>query len=84
MIDRMLFAHPRLIGETYTEHFSVAGKFGLTMIRGGVCALLHALVPAWCETTGSDTIRRLNKIMVEQRAAKGRAAMQLHTVDWVI
>lgn len=84
MIDRMFLAHPRCVDETYREHFAVAGKFGLTMIRGGVCALLHALVPAWCETTGSDTIRRLNKIMVEQRAAKGQAALQLNTVDWVI
>ncbi|MCA1661630.1 MAG: DUF6356 family protein [Novosphingobium sp.] len=84
MLDRLFTAHPRAVGETYGEHFAVAGKFGLTMIRGGVCALLHALVPAWCETTGSDTIRRLNKIMVEQRAAKGQAAIQLQTVDWVI
>ena len=84
MIDRLLFAHPRTVGETYAEHFAVASKFGLTMIRGGVCALIHALVPAWCETTGSDTIRRLNKIMVEQRAAKGQAALQIQTVDWVI
>ena len=45
---------------------------------------LHALVPAWFETAGSDTIRRLNRIMVEQRAAKGQAAIQLQTVDWVI
>ena len=84
MIDRLFLSHPRTVGESYGEHFGVASKFGLTMIRGGVCALLHALVPAWCVTTGSDTIRRLNKIMVEQRAAKGQAAIQLQTVDWVI
>ena len=84
MIDRLFFAHPRTVDETYTEHFAIAGKFGLTMIRGGVCALIHAVVPAWCMTTGSDTIRRLNKIMVEQRAAKGQAALQIQTVDWVI
>jgi len=84
MIDRLFFAHPRAVGETYGEHFTVATKFGLTMIRGGLAALVHALVPAWCTTTGSDTIRRLNKIMVEQRAAKGQATIQLQTVDWVI
>ena len=54
------------------------------MIYGGLCALIHAVVPGWCITTGSDTIRRLNKIMVEQRAAKGQAAMQMNTIDWVI
>ena len=84
MIDRLFFAHPRAVDESYAEHFGVASKFGLTMIRGGLAALVHALVPAWCTTTGSDTIRRLNKIMVEQRAAKGQAALQLQTVDWVI
>ena len=84
MLDRLFTAHPRAVGETYGEHFGVAAKFGLTMIRGGVSALIHALVPAWCTTTGSDTIRRLNTIMVEQRAAKGQAAIQLQTVDWVI
>ena len=84
MFDRLFAAHPRTIGESYTEHFGVASRFGLTMIRGGLCARLHALVPAWFETAGSDTIRRLNRIMVEQRAAKGQAAIQLQTVDWVI
>jgi hypothetical protein len=84
MFDRLFAAHPRTIGESYSEHFGVAARFGLTMIRGGVCALLHALVPGWFETAASDTIRRLNKIMVEQRAAKGQAAIQLQTVDWVI
>src|SRR3546814_348330 len=52
--------------------------------RRGGCALVHAFVPGWCITTGSDTIQRLNRIMVEQRRAKGRAVMQMQTVDWVI
>jgi hypothetical protein len=54
------------------------------MIWGGLCALVHAVVPGWCITTGSDTIQRLNKIMVEQRRAKGQAVAQMNTVDWVI
>src|SRR3546814_2610251 len=45
------------------EHFGVASRFGVTMIWGGLCALVHAIVPGWCITTGSDTIQRLNKIM---------------------
>ena len=84
MLDRLFTAHPRTIGETYGEHFGIASRFGLTMIRGGLCALVHAAVPAWFETAGSDTIRRLNKIMVEQRRNKSDAAIQIQTVDWVI
>jgi hypothetical protein len=84
MLDRLFTAHPRVLGETYGEHFSVASRFGMTMIRGGLCALIHAAVPAWFETAGSDTIRRLNKIMVDQRRNRSDAAVQLQTVDWVI
>jgi hypothetical protein len=84
MFNRLFVDHPRSVDETYTEHLAFAGRFGLTMIRGGVCALVHALVPGWCVTTGSDTIRRLNTIMNDQRRAKGQAAAQMQTVDWVI
>ena len=34
---------------------------GYYMIGGGLAALIHAVVPAWCERTGSDTIRRLHR-----------------------
>lgn len=84
MFNRLFVDHPRAVGESYREHFAVAGQFGLTMIRGGLCALIHALVPGWCVTTGSDTIKRLNAIMVEQRRARGQAVIEMHTVDWVI
>lgn len=84
MFKRLFIDHPRTVDETYAEHFGVASRFGFTMIRGGLCALVHAIVPGWCITTGSDTIVRLNKIMVEQRRAKGQAVMQMNTIDWVI
>lgn len=84
MLNRLFVDHPRSVDETYVEHFGVAARFGLIMIRGGLCALVHALVPGWCVTTGSDTIRRLNRIMVEQRRAKGQAVIEMNTVDWVI
>ena len=45
---------------------------------------VHALVPGWCITTGSDTVERLNHIMVVKRRAKAGAVSQLQTVDWVI
>ena len=84
MFKRLFVDHPKAVDENYIEHFGVAAKFGVTMIYGGLCALVHAVVPGWCITTGSDTIQRLNKIMVEQRRAKGQAVMQMSTIDWVI
>ncbi len=81
---RRFIDHPKIVDENYREHFGVASKFGLTMIWGGLGALVHAVVPGWCITTGSDTIRRLNRIMVEQRRAKGQAVTQMQTIDWVI
>lgn len=84
MLKRLFIDHPRSVDENYVEHFGVASRFGVTMIWGGLCALVHALVPGWCITTGSDTIIRLNRIMVENRRRKGQAVTQMQTVDWVI
>ena len=84
MLSRLFIDHPRAVDESYVEHFGVASRFGVTMIRGGLCALVHALVPGWFVTTGSDTIQRLNRIMVDQRRAKGQAVIEMQTVDWVI
>jgi hypothetical protein len=84
ILSRLFTDHPRSVEESYAEHFGVASRFGLTMIWGGLCALVHAVVPGWCVTTASDTILRLNQIMVIQRRKKGQEAEQLNTVDWVI
>jgi Family of unknown function (DUF6356) len=84
MFRRLFVDHPKSVDENYLEHFGVAGRFGITMIYGGLCALVHAFVPGWCITSGSDTVKRLNHIMVEQRRAKGEAVTEMLTVDWVI
>jgi Family of unknown function (DUF6356) len=84
MFRRLFVDHPKSVDENYLEHFGVAGRFGVTMIWGGLCALVHAIIPGLCITTGSDTIKRLNEIMVIQRRAKGQEVTQMLTVDWVI
>ena len=84
MFSRLFVDHPKSVDENYVEHFRVAGSFGAAMIWGGMKALVHAVVPGWCITSGSDTIKRLNHIMVEQRRAKGQAVTEMLTVDWVI
>jgi hypothetical protein len=84
MFNRLFVDHPTTVGETYLEHFGVASSFGVAMIRGGLCALVHAFVPGWCITSASDTIQRLNAIMVEKRRAKAHGYAQINSVDWVI
>lgn len=51
--------HPASVGESYGQHFGVATKFGVTMILGGVGAILHGVFPWMFETTGSRTVQTL-------------------------
>ena len=84
MFNRLFVDHPKSVDENYVEHFGVASRFGFTMIWGGLKALVHAAIPGLCITSGSDTVKRLNTIMVEQRRLKGQDVTQMLTVDWVI
>lgn len=84
MFNRLFIDHPQSVGESYLQHFAVAGRFGLRMIGGGLGALLHAFIPGLCQHTGSKTLERLNRNMLEQRKAKTQAVEQMKTVDWVI
>jgi hypothetical protein len=84
MIQRIFLNHPREVGEGYFEHMRVASGFGMAMIVGGVKAMVHAIFPNLCTTSGGDTIRTLHRIMVEKRGAKRDATMEMLSVDWVI
>lgn len=84
MFRRLFFDHPRSVDESYVEHFLMAARFGAAMIRGGIQVIVHAIVPALCANSGSDTIRRLHDIMVEKRGAKRDDVTQMLTVEWVI
>ena len=80
MIHRIFLDHPRTVGETYGEHFGVATRFGAAMIMGGLKAMIHGVVPSLYKTAGSDTVRRLNAILVSKRDA----AVTMHSVEWMI
>lgn len=67
VIDRMLFAHPRSVNESYGEHLFVAGSFGVTMVGAGLACLVHAIVPGLFVRTGSLAIERLHVRMVTNR-----------------
>ena len=63
MLRRFMLDHPASVGETYGEHAKVAASFGIAMIAGGLACLVHAIVPAFFATTGSDMVRRLYQRM---------------------
>lgn len=84
MFRRLFLDHPETVGESYAEHFGVASRFGVTMIAGGLGALLHAFVPAVCKTRGSDTVRELHRQIVAKRGAVRADHAQTKTVDYVI
>ena len=84
MFAKLFTEHPESVGESYTEHFGVASRFGAKMILGGMGAMLHAFVPAFCKTTGSRTIDGLHAEMVAKRNAARTAQTQLKTVEYII
>jgi hypothetical protein len=69
MFGRLFTDHPRSVGESYVEHARTAAHFGVTMLVGGAACLVHAVVPAWCTRTGSDTVRKLHGEMSRRNAA---------------
>ena len=69
LFDRILLAHPRTVGESYTEHFGIAGRFGATMVAGGLKCLVHALLPSLFERSASDCVAKLNSELTRRRAA---------------
>jgi len=72
MIRRIFLDHPASVDETYGEHFRVAAGFGLAMLVGAMAAFVHALVPALCQRTGSNTVKRLHARLVKDPQRDGR------------
>ena len=69
MIARLSTAHPEAVGESYTEHFGVASRFGLRMVLAGLACLVHAVLPFAFVTTASRTVRELHDRMANRRRA---------------
>lgn len=84
MIRRLFLDHPESVGEDYVEHAGVAGRFGIRMIAGGLGALVHAVFPFLCQTTGSRTIAALHAEMVAKRGAVRADQAQMKSVEYVI
>ena len=61
--------HPHSVGETYGEHLSMAGGFGVTLIVAGAACLIHAVLPFAFERTASEAVERLYDRMASRRRA---------------
>ncbi|HEX8413482.1 MAG TPA: DUF6356 family protein [Sphingomicrobium sp.] len=58
-IPRLFLDHPRLVGESYTQHLVTAGRFGAQMVGGGLACLVHAVVPALFVNSASSRVKKL-------------------------
>ena len=67
----LFLKHPRAVGETYLEHMTVALSFGLPLIAAGLACVVHALVPAMFERTGSRAIVNLHSRVIASRRRVG-------------
>ena len=81
---RAFVEHPASVGESYTEHFGVATRFGWRLTRGGLGCMIHGLLPFAFKSSGSDTVRDLHAELVAKRAATRAAQTQMTTVEYVI
>ena len=55
--------HLDLTNETYIQHFKFATCIGLTMIYGGIQALIHAIYPGTLTKAASTKIKKLYSLV---------------------
>jgi hypothetical protein len=65
---RTFVKHPHSVGESYGEHFVMAGTFGLRMMFAGLACLVHAVFPFLFEHTGSRCVGELHGRMAARRS----------------
>ena len=75
--------HPAAVGETYLEHFGVAGRYAGRLFAAGFCAAVHAVFPFLFEKTASNAIKAMYGNMTKRGATQPLAApAQTAAVDW--
>lgn len=60
LIARLFTAHPATVNETYFGHMKFAFGFAFWLGVAAGAALIHAIIPALCETTASRILMRLH------------------------
>lgn len=51
--------HPATVNESYLQHMRFALGFAFWLSIAAIAALVHAAIPALCETTASRILKRL-------------------------
>ena len=67
MKTNLFTSHPQEVGETYWQHQRRALVFSFEMFLTAWAALIHAIFPFLCVTTGSEKIKKLHHAMVTHR-----------------
>ena len=63
--------HLELTNETYIQHFKVATCVGLSMIYGGVQAIIHAIYPGILTKAASAKIKKLYSLILGRTDNEG-------------
>ena len=66
-LRKLFLAHPQAVGESYGEHCGHALAFSGGLFVSALACLVHAFVPALCETTASRAVGRLHDRMTSRR-----------------
>lgn len=64
--QKLFTQHPAKVDETYFEHMRFAASFAFWLGLAALAALVHAIVPALCESTASRIITRLHNRMTNR------------------
>ncbi len=79
MFRRLFLDHPAEVGESYSQHFGVAMRFGTAMIGGGLAAVAHALCPALFKQSASRIVLRLHAQLAANRRGLGNDSVAATT-----
>jgi hypothetical protein len=80
MFSRLFTDHPHAMGESYWEHQRFALGFAGSLLVAGAACLVHALVPALCERTGSRAIEDLHGRLLQSRRIKASPSQLPHAI----
>lgn len=57
---KVFLDHPATVNESYFGHMRFAFSFAFWLSVAALAAIVHALIPALCETTASRILMRLH------------------------
>lgn len=68
MFNKLFVDHPSSVNESYGEHWYVANRFGVLMLKAGLAAIVHGFIPGLLTRTGSNIVKELHNEMINRRA----------------